>query len=210
MIHETHHPARVDRLAEADSDVPNEIGWRSAVGAPIVVEGRLWGAMDVGSKTDQPLPAGTEERLTEFTALLASAIANAESRAEVDASRARIVATADETRRRIERDLHDGAQQQLVSLALEMRALQAGCRPSSPSIVTSWRTSPMAWRGVIDDLREIALGLHPAILGGGWPRAGLEDDRPPIAGPGRAPRGHRSAGCPSRSRSPPTTSSRRR
>jgi signal transduction histidine kinase len=167
VILETHRPARIDGLAEAGADVPHEIGWRSAVGAPVVVEGRLWGAMDVGSKTDRPLPAGTEERLTEFTALLASAIANAESRAEVDASRARIVATADATRRRIERDLHDGAQQQLLSLALEIRALQAGVPPELGQHRDELAHVADGLARVIDVLREIALGLHPAILGEG-------------------------------------------
>ena len=167
VILETHRPARIDRIAEAGAGVPHEIGWRSAVGAPVVVEGRLWGAMDVGSKTDRPLPDGTEERLTEFTALLASAIANAESRAEVDASRARIVATADATRRRIERDLHDGAQQQLLSLALEIRALQAGVPPELGQHRDELAHVADALARVIDVLREIALGLHPAILGEG-------------------------------------------
>ena len=167
VIHETHRPARVDSLAEGGSDVPHEIGWRSAVGSPVVVEGRLWGAMGVGSKTDRPLPAGTEERLTEFTALLASAIANAEGRAELDASRARIVATADATRRRIERDLHDGAQQQLLSLALEIRALQAGVPPEFGQHRAELAHVADGLSRVIDVLREIALGLHPAILGEG-------------------------------------------
>jgi signal transduction histidine kinase len=166
VILETHRPARMDRLAEAGADVSHEIGWRSAVGAPVVVEGRLWGAMDVGSKTDRPLPDETEERLTEFTALLASAIANAESRAEVDASRARIVATADATRRRIERDLHDGAQQQLLSLALEIRALRAGVPPELSQHRYELAHVADGLARVIDVLREIALGLHPAILGG--------------------------------------------
>jgi signal transduction histidine kinase len=167
VILETHRPARIDRLGEADADGSHEIGWRSAVGAPVVVEGRVWGAMGVGSKTDRPLRAGTEERLTEFTALLASAIANAESRAELDASRARIVATADATRRRIERDLHDGAQQQLLSLAIEIRALQAGVPPELGRHRDELAHVADGLAKVIDVLREIALGLHPAILGEG-------------------------------------------
>jgi len=98
---------------------------------------------------------------------VATAIANAESRAELDASRARIVATADATRRRIERDLHDGAQQQLVSLALEVRAAQA----SAPLEMTQHqdKLSDIAegLTTALDGLREIALGLHPAILAEG-------------------------------------------
>jgi len=98
---------------------------------------------------------------------VATAIANAESRAELDASRARIVATADATRRRIERDLHDGAQQQLVSLALEVRAAQAG----APEEMTKHRDDlshiAEGLTTVLDGLREIALGIHPAILAEG-------------------------------------------
>ena len=128
LIRETRQPGRVDVDAEGFGSLPaviRELGWVSVVGAPILVEGRLWGLVGISSTTEQSLPPSTEERLTAFTELVATAIANAESRAELTASRARIVATADATRRRIERDLHDGAQQQLVSLALELRAAQA-------------------------------------------------------------------------------------
>ena len=90
------------------------MGIRSAVGTPVVVEGRLWGVIGAGSTLEEPLPPDAEARLASFTELVATAIANADSRAELMASRARIVAAADETRRRIERDLHDGTQQQLV------------------------------------------------------------------------------------------------
>ena len=106
-------------------------GARSAVGVPVVDDGTRWGDMAVGSRETEPLPADIEQRLEKFTQLLATAIANAEGRAELDASRARIVATADATRRRIERDLHDGAQQQLVWLALELRAALANAPEAS-------------------------------------------------------------------------------
>jgi GAF domain-containing protein len=107
------------------------VGIRSAVGAPIIVEGHLRGALNLGRTTSEPpLPPDTEERLAAFTELVATAIANAESRSELAASRARIVAAADESRRRIERDLHDGAQQRLVHTVivrqLALRALQNG------------------------------------------------------------------------------------
>ena len=136
MISRTGRPVRIDdyhgvpgRIA---AFVRDELGIGSSVGSPIVVEGRLWGALFVHSKqTHQPLPRDTESRLTGFTELVATAIANAESRAALAASRARIVAAADETRRRIERDLHDGTQQRLVSLGLELRAAQATVPPQS-------------------------------------------------------------------------------
>jgi signal transduction histidine kinase len=164
QILETRGPARINSYAEAGAEVAREMGWRSGVGAPVIVEGRLWGVMGVGSKTDRPLPPDTEGRLMEFTELLATAIANAESRAELDASRARIVATADATRQRIERDLHDGAQQQLVSLAFELRGAQAAVPPehrAELSRIAEGLTS------VLEGLREIAHGIHPAILAEG-------------------------------------------
>jgi signal transduction histidine kinase len=121
----------------------------------------------ISSTTEQSLPLNTEERLTEFTELVATAIANAESRAELTASRARIVATADATRRRIERDLHDGAQQQLVSLALELRAAQAAL-PSELAEQRAELSQVVAGlTAVLDELREIASGIHPAILSEG-------------------------------------------
>ena len=127
MVFQTGRPARIDDYAGASGPVAEaarEFGVRAAVGVPVSVEGRLWGVMIVGSRAE-PLPAGTEARLAGFTELAATAIANAEAQAALTASRARIVATADATRRRIERNLHDGAQQRLVSLALDLRAAEA-------------------------------------------------------------------------------------
>jgi signal transduction histidine kinase/uncharacterized protein YoaH (UPF0181 family) len=165
LVLETCRPARIDSFA--DGHAPPDVGWRSGVASPVIVAGRLWGAMGVGSKTERPLPPGTEERLTEFTGLLATAIANAESHAELDASRARIVATADATRRRIERDLHDGAQQQLVSLALELRAAQAAIPADLGEHRAELSHVVEGLMGVLDGLREIALGIHPANLADG-------------------------------------------
>src|SRR5262249_28032996 len=116
LVYETRRPARAH-----DSDWlvhgPNGgvIPMTSGVGAPVVVEGSLWGVMAVASSAEE-LPPGTEARLAAFTELIATAIANAQAHAELSASRARVVASADETRRRIERDLHDGAQQQFASI----------------------------------------------------------------------------------------------
>ncbi|HET6945757.1 MAG TPA: GAF domain-containing protein, partial [Gaiellaceae bacterium] len=131
-VFDTRRAARVDTyagLAGPGAAAARELGHESSVAAPVIVEGRLWGMAIVLSRGPDPLPPDTERRVSEFTELVATAVANAESRAELDASRARIVATADATRRRIERDLHDGAQQQLVSLALELRAAQARTPP---------------------------------------------------------------------------------
>jgi GAF domain-containing protein len=139
-------------------------GARSAVGVPVVVEGTLWGVVAVGSRESEPLPADFEGRLAKFTDLLATAIANAEARAEVNASRARIVATADATRRRIERDLHDGAQQQLVWLALAVRAAQAAVPEELEQHRSELDVVVEGIAEVLNDLRETALGIHPAGL----------------------------------------------
>ena len=100
-----------------------EVGLHSVAAAPITVDGAVWGLVTIAS-TDGPLPDQVEDRLAEFTELLGTAIANTQSRTELSASRARIVAAADETRRRLERDLHDGIQQRLVSLALKARTIE--------------------------------------------------------------------------------------
>ncbi|MFD0580648.1 AAA family ATPase [Dactylosporangium darangshiense] len=159
------------RAARRDADNPASEGlpeaalprFRSAVASPILVEGRVWGAMGVGSGRER-LPQDTGQRLADFTELIATAIANAESRAELAASRARIVATADQTRRRIERDLHDGAQQRLVSLALQLRNVQATLPPELGTIRVQLDRAVAGLTGALDELREIAHGIHPAIL----------------------------------------------
>ncbi|MCW2760872.1 MAG: Histidine kinase [Marmoricola sp.] len=133
------------------------MGVRSNVACPIVVEGHLWGAMVVSTKRE-PLPLDTEERLENFTELVATAISNAESRAELTASRARIVAAGDEARRRIERDLHDGAQQRLVSFGLRLRTEQRGED-------LSWAADELD--KVLHELHEISRGIHPALLADG-------------------------------------------
>jgi signal transduction histidine kinase len=160
---------RTGRAARVDDyhDIPGgerylAEGLRSAVGMPVHVQGRLWGMIAVGSGQG-PLPPDTEQRMTEFTELIATAVANAQSRAELMSSRARIVAAADEVRRRIERDLHDGAQQRLVALALRLRmAAEPSTERGEPR--TEMADAAAELMGVIDDLREISRGIHPAIL----------------------------------------------
>jgi signal transduction histidine kinase len=175
LVSKTGRPVRIDNAADAARGplaVPvREAGIRSAVGVPVIVEGRLWGVVAASSTLEQPLPPDTETRLASFTELVATAIANADSRAELMASRARIVAAADETRRRIERDLHDGTQQQLVSLMLDIRTVQADVRavqaPVPPELAElEGRLARIAERAesVFDHVREISHGIHPAIL----------------------------------------------
>ncbi len=168
LVFETGRPARL-HLPDATGTIgaarPEGIG--SGVGAPVIVEGRLWGLLIAGGTPKQPLPADIEARLANFTDLMATAIANAQSRAELMASRARIVATADQTRRRIERDLHDGIQQQLVSLGLELRAAQATLPPQLDELEGALARIANGLSSVFDELREISHGIHPAILSEG-------------------------------------------
>ncbi len=170
LVFETGRSVRIDDYADASGFVgvnAREHGLHSAVGTPIVVEGRLWGVMGAGSTFEQPLPADTEARLADFTELLATAIANAEGRAALAASRARVVVAADEARRRIERDLHDGTQQRLVSLGLELRTARAALPPQLNELERKLSHVNEELTSVFEDLREISHGIHPAILSRG-------------------------------------------
>jgi PAS domain S-box-containing protein len=169
MVLHTGGATRRDSFEDAAGDIAEfarRFGIRSSVGAPVTVEGRRWGVMVVSSKRG-PLPGDTERRLVDFTDLVATAIANTESRAELTASRARVVAASDEVRRLIERDLHDGAQQQLLSLALEVRAAQAAAPPELSEHRAELSHVAEGLTNVVDGLREIALGIHPGILAEG-------------------------------------------
>jgi signal transduction histidine kinase len=160
-------PARADYTGPTRGPIAaaaRAAGGRSAVGVPVVVDGGLWGVVTVGTRGTEPLPADVESRLAKFTQLLATAIGNAEGRSELDASRARIVVTADATRRRIERDLHDGAQQQLVWLALALRAAQATVPEELEEHRSELGRVVDGITAALDDLREVALGIHPAGL----------------------------------------------
>jgi signal transduction histidine kinase len=166
MVTRSGRPARMDSLDHAGGPIATlarRLGIRSAVGVPISVEGRLWGVM-VAAWTDEDPPADTETRMTQFTEVVATAIADAARRVELAASRARIVATADETRRRIERDLHDGAQQRLVSLGLTLRG---AADAAAPHLKAQLLNAADDLGGVVDELRELSRGIHPAILSQG-------------------------------------------
>jgi signal transduction histidine kinase len=139
-----------------------ELGFRSMVASPIIVEGRLWGVVNALSKRG-PFASDTTDRMADFTELVGTAVGNAENRAELAASRTRIVTAADEARRRIERDLHDGAQQHLLALALKLHAASA-----VPHEIDEIRTEitdvATALTSVVAELQEISRGIHPAVL----------------------------------------------
>ncbi|MCW2540646.1 MAG: two-component system sensor kinase [Frankiales bacterium] len=133
----------------------------SVVACPIVVAGRLWGTVSVWARESLPLDA--EDRLESFTELIATAIGNAETRYELAASRKRIVASSDETRRRIERDLHDGAQQRLVTLALAARAAAASGPPEQGDLLAVLDRIATGMVDAAAELQELSRGIHPAI-----------------------------------------------
>jgi signal transduction histidine kinase len=169
-IKKTGRPARTDRFEGPPGSVPRcfqDLGARTGVGGPIVVEGELWGVTVAAFTEAKPLSADSEARVGGFTELVGTAIANANAQAELTASRARIVASADETRRRIERDLHDGAQQRLVSLALQLRATQASVPSGLYELAAELDRVAAGLNGALDELREFARGIHPAILAEG-------------------------------------------
>jgi signal transduction histidine kinase len=167
-VYHTGRPARVDAMDWSSVSTPvgaaaRRLGVVSTVVSPIIVDGRLWGAMSVSS-TDQLLPVDTEIRLEKFTELVATAIANAESREALAASRRRIVAASDEARRRIERDIHDGTQQRLVSLALAVRAVEANAPPDRADLPAELSRIATGLADAVADLQELSRGIHPAIL----------------------------------------------
>ena len=166
----TGRAARMDSYENASGTVASrfgELGIRTAVGAPIIVDGYLWGAAVVGSTRPEPLPSDTEARLADFTDLIATAIANAHAHAELTASRVRIVAAADDARRRIERDLHDGAQQRLVSLGLELRTAEARMPAELNSLREQMSRFVTTVSEISTELQELSRGIHPAILSRG-------------------------------------------
>jgi signal transduction histidine kinase len=161
QIRRTGRPARTDSYDDIDGthvEEVRELGMRAGVGAPIVVDGELWGAVAAGS-ADAPFTEDSEQRLDAFAELVGQAIANVDARAKLQQSRARIVEAADAARRKLERDLHDGAQQRLVGLAIHLRLLarklgpDAGIEPLIHELM-----------GALEELRDLARGLHPAVL----------------------------------------------
>jgi signal transduction histidine kinase len=165
QVYATGLPARIDRAHSSMATLPiaRRLAIVSAVASPIVVEGRMWGVVSAMSAT-KPLPPDTEHRLKRFGELVGTAIANVESRSELAASRRRIVAASDDARRRIERNLHDGTQQRLVSLALALRAVEADVPPDLTALRSELSQVATGLTDAVTELQEIARGIHPATL----------------------------------------------
>ena len=165
-VRKTGRTARID-LENEPRDVQEHMidaGVTSGVAAPIVVSGRLWGSTSISINGPERFPADVEKRLEKFTNLVAVALANAEAREELNASRARIVQAGDAERRRLERNLHDGAQQRLVSVALGLRLAQTRLPDDATAAAELLGRASEELTVGLEDLRELARGLHPAIL----------------------------------------------
>jgi signal transduction histidine kinase len=166
-VFRTGRPARIDDFTGLEGEWPETVrarGVASAIAAPITVNGNLWGTVVASSGERNSLPAGTEERIADFAELVSDALASADAREQLAASRARIVEAADAERRRIERNLHDGAQQRLVSLALALRSAEARLRgdPEGAERLLARAREELAL--ALEELRALAHGIHPGIL----------------------------------------------
>jgi PAS domain S-box-containing protein len=162
LVRDTAAPGRFDSYEGASGELASLLrnrGVRSEVGAPVVVDGRVWGALIAGTDEQEPLPVGLEQRLSSFAELVATAISNATTQTELIASRMRIVEAAYEQRRRVVRDLHDGAQQRLVEALITLQLAQA--RGEDTPLIAEGVEHV---RAAIAELRELARGIHPAIL----------------------------------------------
>jgi PAS domain S-box-containing protein len=160
-------PERVDSyegMSGSTVEMLRRLGFRSAVGAPIHLAGRLWGAVMVSTVEDKPFPTGSERRIADFAELVALALANAEARGQLAASRARIVEAGDAERQRLERNLHDGAQQRLVALSLTLRLSEAKVAAGDPQAPEVLRGANTELAEALTELRELARGIHPSIL----------------------------------------------
>jgi signal transduction histidine kinase len=169
-IRRTGTSARIDDYADVEGTVASrlrELGLRSGVGAPVTVGATTRGALIIGTARAEPLPDGTEARISDFADLVATAIANAETRAELKASRARIITAGDQVRREIERDLHDGAQQRIVSLGLGLRALEASIPEEQHTVRLQLDNLVNGMADLYTELQELSRGIHPAILSKG-------------------------------------------
>jgi signal transduction histidine kinase len=168
IVRDTRAPARVDSYDDAPGPLAaalRALGIRSEVGAPVLVDDAVWGALIAASDSAYPLPPGTELRVASFAELIATAVANATARAELIASRARIVTAADDARRRLARDLHDGAQQRLVSAVISLQLAQRSLDTDHAADARRLVRDALAHASDgLAELRELAAGVHPSIL----------------------------------------------
>ena len=172
----TRRPARIEHHAEAPgalAELARETGLHVSVGAPIVVEGQVWGIITASWKGEHAPPADTEERMAHFAELLDTAIANADSRDQLRGSQARLVTAADDARRRVVRDLHDGAQQRLVHTIVTLKLAQQAFREEDGRAESLIGEALEQAEHGNTELRELAHGILPAVITHGGVRAGV-------------------------------------
>src|SRR4051794_32231561 len=158
---------RVERYEQASGALAatvRGVGYRAGVAAPVTVGGTLWGVLAAATTSDEPLPAGLEQRLCDFADLVAQALANADAYEKLAASRARVVEVGDAERRRLERNLHDGAQQRLVSVALGLSVVGSKLESDPQTARAILSTAQEDLAAGLAELRELARGIHPAVL----------------------------------------------
>jgi signal transduction histidine kinase len=166
-VRDTCEPQRIDGYESRTGAVIGRFtsfGYGSAAAAPVKLGAQVWGALVAAGRGDAPLPAGSEGHLTDFADLVAQALANADAYRKLAASRARIVEAADTERQRLERNLHDGAQQRLVSLALQLRLVRGSLREDPASAEARLSDAEGELGQALNELRELARGIHPAVL----------------------------------------------
>jgi PAS domain S-box-containing protein len=174
-VYRSGRPERIQSYEDASGELPEQLralGYHSSVAAPVTVGGRLWGALVVSTRAPEGLLEDSERRLCDFAELVAQALSNADAYDKLAASRARIVEAGDAERRRLERNLHDGAQQRLVSLALQLRLVEAKLAADPTVAQTQLAVAREQLGQALTELRELARGIHPAVLtDGGLARA---------------------------------------
>jgi signal transduction histidine kinase len=165
---------RYDESSGTLAAAVHSAGYRAAVAAPVNVGGRLWGVLAAASTSDDPLPEGIEQQLCDFADLVAQALANADVYEKLAASRARLVEVGDAERQRLERNLHDGAQQRLVSVALGLSMVSARLERDPQGARELLTTAQADLARGLDELRELARGIHPVVLTERGLRAALD------------------------------------
>jgi signal transduction histidine kinase len=166
-IRKTGRPERIDDYRGRPMAIVERLssfGYESAMAAPVRVGGRVWGALVAAARPDEPLPAGSDRHLADFAELVGQAVANADAYAKLAGSRIRLVEAGDAERRRLERNLHDGAQQRLVSVALKLRLARGNLRRDPEAAEAFLVDADSELDLALEELRELARGIHPAVL----------------------------------------------
>jgi signal transduction histidine kinase len=161
---EPQRAARFDHLAGPVVERISSFGYGSAAAAPVRLGGKVWGALVAAGQGEASFPIGAEHRLADFADLVAQALANADAYRKLADSRARIVEVSHNERRRLERNLHDGAQQRLVSLALQLRLIKNAVGKDTGAAANLLEQADDELGSALDELRELARGIHPATL----------------------------------------------